>query len=270
MTAPDTDALLALLRGRPALAPGHVWLAGAGPGDPGWLTLDVLSGLTQADTVVHDALVAPEVLALAPPGAERIFAGKRGGKPSADQADISATLIARAKAGRRVLRLKGGDPLVFGRGGEEAVALVEAGVPFRILPGLTAGLAGLAAAGIPPTMRGINQAVTLVTGHGADGEGSPDWAALARTGEPIVVYMALRKLPSIVAALLAGGMRSSTPAAVVAAATTPAQSVLVSTLDRIATDAAEAHLPTPALVVFGEIVAMRRHLLALTAAVEAC
>ncbi len=267
MTGRTCSRLEALLRSRPVLARGHVWLAGAGPGDPGCLTVDVLSGLAQADTVVHDALVGSDVLSLAARDAEVIFAGKRGGKPSPRQADITATLIDKARAGRRVLRLKGGDPLVFGRGGEEALGLVEAGIPFRILPGLTAGLAGLAAAGIPPTMRGVNQAVTLITGHSADD--APDWAALARTGQPLVIYMALRKLADIADALLEGGLAPDTPAAVVAAATTPAQSVLVSTLNRIAVDAAEAHLPTPAMIVIGGIVAVRARLQA-PMAVSAC
>src|SRR5499426_4405969 len=137
----------------PVLAPGHVWLAGAGPGDPGLLTLDALAGLSQADVVVHDALVDKRVLALAGAQARLEFAGKRGGKPSAQQADISQRLVALARAGERVLRLKGGDPCVFGRGAEEAMALATAGVPFRIIPGVTAGLGALASASIPATLR---------------------------------------------------------------------------------------------------------------------
>src|SRR6201987_4701401 len=137
------DALAARRTGIPVFSPGHVWLAGAGPGDPGLLTLDALAGLQQADVVVHDALVDPRVLALAGPQARLEFAGKRGGKPSATQADISQRLSALARAGQRVLRLKGGDPFVFGRGGEEASALAAAGIPFRIVPGITAGIGGL-------------------------------------------------------------------------------------------------------------------------------
>src|ERR671935_1324833 len=136
----------------PVLAPGHVWLAGAGPGDPGLLTLDALAGLSQADVVVHDALVDRRVLALARPQARLEFAGKRGGRPSADQNDISIRLIALARAGQRVLRLKGGDPCVFGRGGEEALALMAAGVPFRIIPGVTAGASGFNPAALPPAV----------------------------------------------------------------------------------------------------------------------
>ena len=257
----------ALLRSMPDLPAGHVWLAGAGPGDPGLLTLHALSALGQADVVVHDALVDRRILALARPGAELVFAGKRGGRPSVDQADIAATLVALARAGRKVLRLKGGDPYVFGRGGEEALALAEAKIPFRVIPGITAGIGGLAAALIPATLRGVNQAVVFATGHGAeDGEeaaGAVDWAALARLGQPIVLYMAVTHIAAIVRALLAGGMAAQMPAAVVASATTPEQRVLVSTLSALPDDLAREKLGTPAIVVVGEIVAMRARLLAL-------
>src|SRR5690242_13286502 len=168
----------------PLLAPGHVWLTGAGPGDPGLLTLDALAGMAQADVIVHDALVDARVLRLAGAQARLVFAGKRGGKPSADQADITNHLIAFARAGERVLRLKGGDPFMFGRGGEEARALAAAGIPFRVIPGVTAGLAALAAASIPATLRGINRALILAVGHGA--EEDFDWAPLVRTGQPVV------------------------------------------------------------------------------------
>jgi uroporphyrin-III C-methyltransferase len=164
-----------------------------------------------------------------------------------------------------VLRLKGGDPFVFGRGGEEAAALVAAGIPVRVLPGLTAGLAGLAAAMIPATMRQVNQAVILATGHGAAADG-PDWAALARTGQPIVLYMALRTLPRIVAALLEGGMAPDTPAAFVTDATTPAQRVLVTRLDELVAEAVRQDVASPAIVAIGGIVAVRERLLACAAA----
>src|SRR3546814_492831 len=153
----------------PTFEAGSVWLVGAGPGDPGLLTLHAVNGLKQADAVVYDALVSASVLDLARPDCERIYAGKRGGKPSPLQADISQRLVRLAKAGKRVLRLKGGDPFVFGRGGEEALALVAAGVPFRIIPGVSAGIGGLAYAGIPVTHRDTNSAVTFVTGHGVGG-----------------------------------------------------------------------------------------------------
>src|ERR1700733_14440788 len=159
------EALAALRGGFPVLEPGHVWLAGAGPGDPGLLTLDALAGLAQADVVVHDALVDERVLALAGPQARLEFAGKRGGKPSATQADISQRLVELARVGYRVLRLKGGDPFVFGRGGEEAMTLAAAGIAFRVIPGVTAGLGALAAAAIPATVRGTNRAVIFAAGH---------------------------------------------------------------------------------------------------------
>ncbi len=153
----------------PPFEPGWVWLTGAGPGDPGLLTLYALHALRQADAVVHDALIDPAVLGFARPGAILEFAGKRGGRPSSKQPDISRRLIALAAQGKRVLRLKGGDPFVFGRGGEEALALVRAGVPFRVVPGISAAIGALAYAGIPLTHRWTNSAVTLLTAHAAGG-----------------------------------------------------------------------------------------------------
>jgi uroporphyrin-III C-methyltransferase len=244
----------------PVLAPGHVWLAGAGPGDPGLLTLDALAGLSQADVIVHDALVGARVLALAGEQARLEFAGKRGGRPSADQADISNRLIELAHAGNRVLRLKGGDPCVFGRGGEEALALAAAGVPYRLIPGVTAGLAGLTAAAIPATFRGINRAIILAAGYGA-ADDHFDWAALARTGQPIVLYMAMRNLATIADELMRGGLPPTTPAAIVVAATTADERVVVSTLGRVTTDAGDHLLGMPSIVVIGEIVDLRERLL---------
>jgi siroheme synthase len=173
-------------------------------------------------------------------GARLEFAGKRGGKPSADQADISQRLVALARGGQRVLRLKGGDPFVFGRGGEEAMVLAAAGVPFRVIPGVTAGLAALAAAAIPATLRGVNRAVIFAAGHGADEDF--DWAPLARTGQPIVLYMVMHNLERIAAALMAAGLAAQTPAAVIASATTPQQRVLVSTLAELSAAAARAKI----------------------------
>lgn len=254
-------AMLEALTGRaaPVLEPGHVWLAGAGPGDPGQLTLDALAGLAQAEVVVHDDLVDPRILAMAPPGAEMRFVGKRGGRPSTPQAEIIAQLIALAGAGRRVLRLKGGDPYVFGRGGEEALALAAAAIPFRVVPGLTAGLAGLAAAGIPATLRGVNQAVVLATGHAAEGtEGALDWVALARLGQPLVLYMAMRRLEAVTDALLRGGMAAETPVAVVTEATRPGQQVLLSTLSAVVGAVRQAGLDAPAIIAIGGIVGALR------------
>jgi uroporphyrin-III C-methyltransferase len=247
----------------PVFEPGHVWLAGAGPGDPAHLTLGALAGLAQADVVVHDALVDARVLDLCRNGAELEFAGKRGGKPSATQGDITRRLVERARQGHRVLRLKGGDPFVFGRGGEEALTLAGEGIPFRVIPGVTSGLAGLALASIPATIRGVNQAVILATGHGADTEDGLDWAALAATGQPIILYMAMKTLDRIAGALIAGGLSPDTPAAIVVSATLPEERVLVSTLSRIASDAEEADLHPPAIVAIGGIVTVREQLLSL-------
>jgi uroporphyrin-III C-methyltransferase len=253
------DAMAAKRSGVPVFAPGHVWLAGAGPGDPGLLTLDALAGLTQADVVVHDALVDERVLALAGSQARLEFAGKRGGKPSATQADISQRLIELARADHRVLRLKGGDPFVFGRGGEEAMTLAAAGIPFRVIPGVTAGLAALASASIPATLRGVNRAVIFAAGHGA--EEDFDWSAIARTGQPIVLYMVMHNLEMITGALMKAGLGGQTPAAVIASAATPKQRVLVSTLEKLADASREENFEPPAIVVIGEIVAMRKKLI---------
>jgi uroporphyrin-III C-methyltransferase len=257
----------ARLRGSlPPFERGHVWLAGAGPGDPSLLTLGALTGINEADVIVHDALVDPRVLALAPPATRLEFAGKRGGRPSAVQADISARLIELARAGKRVLRLKGGDPFVFGRGGEEMRALARAGVPFRIIPGVTAGLAALAAADIPATLRGVNHAVVFATGHGAQDEGATDWAALARTGQPIVLYMAIKNLAHIAAELMRGGLPASTPAVVISAATLPSERTLESTLAHVAAEVEAQAIEPPAIVAIGSIVAFRSELRGLIAA----
>ena len=243
----------------PDLQPGWVWLAGAGPGDPGLLTVAALHALRQADVVVYDALVGPEILALAGPHCELEYAGKRGGKPSPKQADISGRLIRLAQAGKRVLRLKGGDPFVFGRGGEEALALVGAGVPFRILPGISAGIGGLAYAGIPVTHRDTNSAVTFVTGHmaGGDAPDNVDWPALARGSPVIVIYMAIKHLAQIADQLLAAGRSPDEPVAVVSKASLPDQRVLETTLGACAGDVRTRGLEPPSLVVVGEVVRLR-------------
>jgi uroporphyrin-III C-methyltransferase len=262
------DAIAALGRDMPAMAPGHVWLAGAGPGDPGLLTLHALAGLKQADVVVHDALVDKRILVLKGLHARLEFAGKRGGKPSATQVDISKRLIELAKAGERVLRLKGGDPCVFGRGGEEALALAEAGVPFRVIPGVTAGLAALAAASIPATIRDINRALIFAAGHGAD-EDDFDWGPLARAAQPLVLYMVMHNLDRIANALMRGGCDAKTPTAVIAAATTAQERILVSTLAGVAEAVHKERFEPPAIVVVGEIVKVRERLLALAAEAKA-
>jgi uroporphyrin-III C-methyltransferase len=243
----------------PAFAPGTVWLVGAGPGDPGLLTLLALHGLKSADVIVYDALVDERILTLANPKARLVHAGKRGGRPSPSQADISRTLIDEAKKSLRVLRLKGGDPFVFGRGGEEAKALAEAGIRFRLVPGITAGIGGLAYAGIPATHRDVNSAVAFITGHAASGDvpGDIDWESLSRSVPVLVIYMALQNLSIIAERLIAAGRRGDEPVAFISKATTPDQVVLETTLARASRDAKTSGIKPPAIVVVGESVSLR-------------
>ncbi|MAW56090.1 MAG: uroporphyrinogen-III C-methyltransferase [Rhodospirillaceae bacterium] len=243
----------------PAFEPGWVWLTGAGPGDPGLLTLLTLHALQSADVVVYDALVGDGILELAGNNADLIYAGKRGGKPSPKQRDISLRLIEFARSGKRVLRLKGGDPFVFGRGGEEALALVDAGIDFRIVPGVSAGVGGLAYAGIPLTHRDTNSAVTFVTGHNASGivPDTVDWKALAKGSDTLVVYMPLKHIERISEMLIDAGRAPDEPAALVSKATTQDQQVVVSTLSRISEDAAATALKPPAMFILGQVVRLQ-------------
>ncbi|HIF11325.1 MAG TPA: uroporphyrinogen-III C-methyltransferase [Sneathiellales bacterium] len=238
---------------------GWVWLAGAGPGDPGLITLQTLNGLRNADVIVYDALVNPQILELAKKDAQLEFAGKRGGRPSAKQPDISSRLVALAKQGLRVLRLKGGDPFIFGRGAEEAAILAEAGVPFRILPGVTAGIGGLAYAGIPATARDINSAVTFITGHSATGEmpESLDWKSLARGSPVLVIYMGLKHLTNISARLIEVGRDPTEAVAIISQATLPEQTVLETTLADCAREAERHRVQPPTLIVVGQVVELR-------------
>ncbi|MGC1260911.1 MAG: uroporphyrinogen-III C-methyltransferase [Jannaschia helgolandensis] len=246
----------------PELAPGWVWLCGAGPGDPGLLTLHAANALRQADVIVYDALVHEGILDWAAAGAEKVYAGKRGGKPSANQRDISLHLVELARAGKRVLRLKGGDPFVFGRGGEEAQTLVQHGIPIRIVPGITAGIAGLAYAGIPVTHRDVNQSVTFVTGHDRAGAAPTalDWAGLARGSQVIVIYMGIKHIGEIAARLIAAGRSPSEPVAVTTTATLAAQRTIETTLADVEADIAAAGLEPPAIICIGMAVALRQAL----------
>jgi uroporphyrin-III C-methyltransferase len=246
----------------PELQPGWVWLCGAGPGDPGLLTLHALNALRQADVIVYDALVDQRILDWAQPNATLEYAGKRGGKPSAKQRDISLRLVDLAKSGKRVLRLKGGDPFVFGRGGEEGQTLVQHGVPIRIIPGISAGIGGLAYAGIPVTHRDVNQSVTFVTGHDQSGEtpSSLNWTAISQGSQVLVIYMGMKHIDHIAAALLAAGRPPSEPCAVVTNATTPQQQVLETTLGSIVADLAASNLAPPAIICIGRSVLMRQTL----------
>ncbi len=243
----------------PAMEPGHVWLVGAGPGDPGLLTLHAVNALGQADVIVYDALVDESCLSLRNATATLEYAGKRGGKPSPKQRDISLRLVELAKEGKKVLRLKGGDPFVFGRGAEEALTLVEHGVPFRIVPGITAGIGGLAYAGIAATHRDVNQSVTFLTGHDATGL-VPDrinWEGIAQSSPVIVMYMAMKHIDLITSRLMAAGRSPDEPVAFVCNASLPEQVVLETTLARAVSDVEAAGLNPPAIVVVGEVVRLR-------------
>jgi len=243
----------------PEFAPGSVWLVGAGPGDPGLISLLGYHALRHADAVVYDALVDSRLLQAVRAGAIVEYAGKRGGKPSPKQRDISLRLVELARAGHRVLRLKGGDPFVFGRGGEEALTLVGAEIPFRVVPGISAGIGGLAYAGIPVTHRDVNQAVTFVTGHGVTGDvpDGLDWQGLAKGSPVLVFYMALKHLGTIAANLIAGGRNPAEVAAIVVRASLPDQHVMETTLGAAANDAAAQDLRPPGLFVVGDVVRLR-------------
>ena len=243
----------------PELKPGWVWLCGAGPGDAGLITLHALNALRQAEVVVYDALVSYKILEWAP-NAELVYAGKRGGKPSAKQRDISLQLVELARKGRKVLRLKGGDPFVFGRGGEEAQTLVQHGIPIRIIPGISAGIGGLAYAGIPVTHRDVNQSVTFVTGHDQSGDtpGSIDWNGIAKGSQVIVIYMGMRHISQITDRLMAAGRKSSEPLAFVTSATLETQQVIESTLGQAVSDAKLHKIEPPAIICVGRSVLMRQ------------
>ncbi|TPW31297.1 uroporphyrinogen-III C-methyltransferase [Pararhizobium mangrovi] len=241
------------------MAPGSVWLVGAGPGDPGLLTLHAVNAIRQADVIVYDALVDAACLKLARRGAVLEYAGKRGGKPSAKQRDISLRLVELARAGNRVLRLKGGDPFVFGRGAEEALALVANEIAFRIVPGITAGIGGLAYAGIPATHRDTNHTVTFLTGHDSGGvvPDRIDWEGVAKGSPVIVMYMAMKHVGPITERLMAAGRPGDEPIAFVCAAATERQVVLETTLARAEDEVSTHGLAPPAVVVLGEVVRLR-------------
>lgn len=242
----------------PKFEPGWVWLVGAGPGDPGLLTMHAVNALQQADVVVYDALVNEKILGLAKPETLMEYAGKRGGKPSAKQRDISLRLVELAQEGKRVCRLKGGDPFVFGRGGEEALTLVEHDVKFRIIPGISAGIGGLAYAGIPVTHRDTNQNVTFLTGHDAGGvvPDAIDWKSIAKGSPVIVMYMAMKHAHNIARKLMEAGRSADEPMAFVCNATTEDMQVHETTLGNIG-DLEELGLAPPAIVVLGEVVRLR-------------
>jgi uroporphyrinogen III methyltransferase/synthase len=243
---------------------GIVYLVGAGPGDPGLLTARALELIALADVILYDRLIPSSALEGAREDAELIYVGKEGGGPSVPQERTEQDLLAHARAGRTVVRLKGGDPFVFGRGGEEALALRAAGIPFEVVPGVTAGVGASAYAGIPVTHRGLAGAVALVTGHsredaaGCAGEDDAgvDWSALAAFPGTLVLYMGVRRLPQIAAALIAAGRPAKEPVALVEAGTLPSQRTVTGTLETIAEIARREEVRAPSITVVGPVVAL--------------
>jgi uroporphyrin-III C-methyltransferase len=239
------------------LAAGSVALVGAGPGDAELLTLRAARLIGEADVVVYDNLVGPGVMALVKAGAERIYAGKERANHSMAQEGINELLVRLARAGRKVVRLKGGDPFIFGRGGEELLALAQAGVPFEVVPGITAAHGASAYTGIPLTHREHAQGCVFVTGHLKDGTADLDWAGLARPRQTVVIYMGLAGLATIARELIAHGLPPDWPAAVISKATLPEQRVVRSTLAAVAEAAAAAKLSSPCLTIVGQVVKLR-------------
>ena len=241
---------------------GKVYLVGSGPGDPGLLTVKGKTLLECADVVIYDALVSPPILNLINPQAELIHAGKRRGRHSLKQVETTKLLIQKAQEYAIVVRLKGGDPYVFGRGGEEAQDLIEAGVPVEVVPGITSGVAAPAYAGIPVTHRGHSSSVTFVTGHEATGKYRPEvnWQAIARGSETIVVYMGVHNLPHITAALTEAGLSNETPIALIRWGTRPDQQELVGTLATIVRQVEESGFEAPAIAVIGSVVGLKGQL----------
>ncbi|MCB1956834.1 MAG: uroporphyrinogen-III C-methyltransferase [Rhodocyclaceae bacterium] len=240
--------------------PGTVYLIGAGPGAPELLTLRAAQLLQQADAVVFDNLVGAEIMSLLPPEAERVYVGKKAADHALPQRDINALLIRLAQAGKRVVRLKGGDPYVFGRGGEEAGDLADAGIPFEVAPGVTAASGIAAYAGIPLTHRDHAQAVVFATGYLKDGSVALDWPMLARPRQTVVIYMGISRLAEICTQLMAHGLAARTPAAVVRHGTTREQRVLTRPLDTLADAAREVGIKPPALLIVGEVVGLQKNL----------
>jgi uroporphyrin-III C-methyltransferase/precorrin-2 dehydrogenase/sirohydrochlorin ferrochelatase len=239
---------------------GEVYLVGAGPGDPELLTLRALKLMERAEVVLYDNLVSDGVLDLIPPGVERIYVGKRRANHTLRQEEINELLVRHARAGKRVVRLKGGDPFMFGRGGEEIDSLAANGIPFEVVPGITAALGVAAFAGIPLTHRDYAQACLFVTGHLKDGSMDLDWPALARPRQTVVVYMGLLCLPILCAKLIEHGQSADLPAAVIQHGTVPTQRVVTGTLATLPELAARAQLHGPTLIIVGEVVRLRERL----------
>ena len=256
------EAMAASMRTNIAAPTGRVAIVGAGPGSPDLLTLRALRLLRDADVVVHDRLVGPEIVELARRDAERIDVGKAPGRHSCAQHEINALLFHHASQGRRVVRLKGGDPFVFGRGGEELEYLAQRGVAVEVVPGITAAVGCAAAAGIPLTHRHAAQAVTFVTGHGASGEPELDWASLAGTGHTLAIYMGIASVESMAARLIAHGCAAGTPVAVVENGSLPGERIFEGTLGRLGELIRVHGIAAPALIIIGDVVAARQTLAA--------
>lgn len=235
---------------------GKVYLVGGGPGDPELLTLRAARLLASADVIVHDNLVSAAVLAYARPEAERIYVGKKAGNHSLPQIDINRLLVELARSGKQVVRLKGGDPYIFGRGGEEAESLVAAGIPFEVVPGVTAAAGAAAYAGIPLTHRDHAQSCFIVAGHLKNESCNLDWPTLARSGQTLVIYMGLTSLPEIARQLIAHGMPAATPAACVRRATLPDQQIVTAPLAELSERVAAAGIKPPALLIIGDVVSL--------------
>ncbi len=249
----------AVLRG-PRSKQGKVFIVGAGPGDPELLTLRALRLMRQAEAVVYDRLVGKDILALIPASAQRIYAGKKSGNHSLPQDEINRLVLGLARRGMKVVRLKGGDPFIFGRGGEELQFIAEHGIPFEVVPGVTAASGAACYAGIPLTHRDYAQACVLVTGHPREGGRELAWSMLARPAQTVVIYMGLGQIREICAGLIEHGRGHDTPVAVVERATTDAQRVILGTLRTIAGKCTRSKVRSPSLIIVGEVVSLHSKL----------
>jgi uroporphyrin-III C-methyltransferase len=246
----------------PEFKKGEVWLVGAGPGDPRLLTIFALYALSEANIIIYDALVSDEILSLSTRNATLVYAGKRGGKPSHSQENISELVIKYALEGKKVLRLKGGDPYVFARGAEESFKLNENKISYRVIPGITSSIGGMASASIPATSRNTNSCILFLTGHNSNGEvpDDIDWAAVSKI--PVVVmYMALKHLPVIIKRLILEGKKKDEPIAIIQDATLTSQKVLESKLSNVNKDIQKYNIKSPAIIILGPVVDLRSKLI---------